>query len=114
MNLYVRRVVDPIRAAGCHAARVLTILAGCGVFAYPKEGSVRLDLTEPAKPALWRNGVPHDFMKHRAIFQPTDGGKAPVSLGWKERELHVEAGGYVFDGKLAETGAYTFTSTPAK
>jgi hypothetical protein len=80
-----------------------------------KGGSVQLDLSDPKKPLFWRNGTPHIHEKeHLALFKPADGSKAPVSLGWKQRVLHVEAGGHVFHGELAENGTYTFTNTLAK
>ncbi len=59
-------------------------------------------------PQLWRNGVLHDWDRHRALYSPADGGRAPVSLGWKQRKLHVEAGGYAFDGEVTEKGRYRF------
>lgn len=55
-----------------------------------------------------RNGQAHDFEKdHRAVYSPAGEGKAPIHLGWKEYELHVEAGGYTFTGKLdPKSGKY--------
>ncbi|MCA1994012.1 MAG: hypothetical protein LDL41_18495 [Coleofasciculus sp. S288] len=59
----------------------------------------RLQLTHNSKndlPILIRNGVAHDWSKYFALYQPTEG-KAPISLGWKQGRLRVEAGGSVFE-----------------
>jgi hypothetical protein len=58
-------------------------------------------------PAVVRNGKPHDWAQHTALYAPADGGAAPISLGWKTGSLRVEAGGKTFrcavsaDGKAA-------------
>ncbi len=68
--------------------------------------TVGLSLGDGVK--ITRNGQAHDFEKdHRAVYSPAGGSKAPIHLGWKEYELHVEAGGYTFTGKLDPmTGKY--------
>lgn len=103
-------VVGGVALADPTASDRITVLPDGSVVITP----VKLDLSAPTGPALWRNGVPHDFAKHNSLFQPADGGKTPVSLGWKEPVLHVEAGGHVFHGELAESGVYKFTNTLAK
>jgi len=58
---------------------------------------------------VFRDGEEHPRDAHRALWKPADGGDAPVSLGWKEGHLHVEAGGHVFDGRFdVESGTYSF------
>lgn len=59
-------------------------------------------------PVLWRNGKRHDWRKHWALWQPADGDQTPVYLGWKERKLHVEAGGHVFQAEVNDEGRYLF------
>ncbi len=61
-----------------------------------------LKLTHNSKkdlPILIRNGVKHDWFKHFDLYQPT-GSKAPISLGWKQGTLRVEAGGSVFEATV--------------
>jgi hypothetical protein len=60
-------------------------------------------------PAVERDGKPHDWEKHRALWQAGSTGPSPVSLGWKEGRLTVEAGGRKFVGNLdMARGTYTF------
>ena len=60
-------------------------------------------------PAVERDGKPHDWEKHRALWQAGSTGPSPVSLGWKEGRLTVEAGGRKFVGNLdMAKGTYTF------
>ncbi|MCY3018136.1 MAG: hypothetical protein NTW87_03770 [Planctomycetota bacterium] len=58
-------------------------------------------------PGVFRGGREHDWKNHWALWAHADGGKAPVSLGWKQGMLRVEAGGRVFEGTLKD-GAYSF------
>jgi hypothetical protein len=49
----------------------------------------------------------------RALWQTAGQGGPVLSLGWKQRELTVEAGGFRFDAALKEDGTYVFSTTPA-
>ena len=74
--------------------------------------SVAMDVKAGGKlPKVWRNGKEHDWSRHMAVFQPADGGKAPLSLGWKQHTLHAEAGGYTFTGELKDDGTYVTTES---
>lgn len=35
----------------------------------------------------------------------------PINMGWHERRLNVNAGGFTFSGKLAEGGTYTWSES---
>lgn len=61
-------------------------------------------------PAVHRNGerLIHD-KTNWALWRPTDGGNAPISLGWKQGKLHVEAEGKQFDATLTTDGGYTWS-----
>lgn len=77
--------------------------------------SVGIQWTGKDAPKIWRNGQPHDLANHMALWQPADGTKSPLSLGWNKGVLHVEAGGHTFTGNLdLKTGTYTFEQTLAK
>ncbi len=67
-----------------------------------------------ALPKLTRDGEVHDWKSHYPLFQPADGSKTPCYLGWKERKMHVEAGGHTFEAELADDGTYTFSQTIGK
>ncbi len=85
------------------------LTGGKAVYTGAEGGSVGLQWND-AGLTVWRNGEEHPRSAHQALWQPADGGDAPVSLGWKEGRLHVEAGGHVFDGNLdPESGTYSFT-----
>jgi YD repeat-containing protein len=59
-------------------------------------------------PAVERDGQPHDWEKHRALWQ-----NGPVTLGWKEGRLVVEAGGRKFIGVMdLAKGTYSFENVP--
>lgn len=62
-------------------------------------------------PRLVLDGKAKDWNQHRGLWRPAAGGAAPVSLGWKERKLVVEAGGHRFEGTLAADGSYAFSQT---
>ncbi len=53
------------------------------------------------RPIVIRHGVEHDLLSHLALYQPTEG-DAPITLGWKEGTLRVEAGGHVFETRASE------------
>lgn len=58
-------------------------------------------------PVVSRDGVEHDWKQHWALYQGAAGGPSPVSLGWKEGILKVEAGGHRFEGRIdLKTGIY--------
>jgi len=67
---------------------------------------VGVKLTNDRTWAVFRDGQPHDWKTHGALWA---GAGSPVSLGWKEGVLKVQAGGHTFEGKLAD-GRYTFTN----
>lgn len=58
-------------------------------------------------PKIVRNGIDHDWSKHFNLYQPTDG-EAPISLGWKTGNLHVEAGNLVFEATVNREGKVRF------
>ncbi len=53
-------------------------------------------------------GVDWKSPERMALWQPAQGGDTPISLGWKERRLVVEAGGHRFEAELKEDGSYVF------
>lgn len=57
-----------------------------------------------ALPTVWRDGKEHDWSTHTALYRNADGSAAPLSLGWKEGRLHVEAGGKVFECAVSVEG----------
>ncbi|MEH2031856.1 MAG: hypothetical protein V7K67_19750 [Nostoc sp.] len=62
-------------------------------------GQVKLQYQGSGLPKVWRNGHYHDWQKHFAVYQSTDGNKIPIDQGWKEGKLRVEAGGYQFQNQ---------------
>jgi hypothetical protein len=50
-------------------------------------------------PLVTRNGTAHNWSDHFALYQPTEG-NIPISLGWKQGTLRVEAGGEVFESTV--------------
>jgi len=70
--------------------------------------TLTLDISGGGMPEVFRDGSLHDWSKHRALYQPADGGNAPISLGWKQGKLHVEAGGRTFDATFTDNGQYTW------
>lgn len=72
--------------------------------------SVGLRLTSDALPVVFRNGHQHDWATHNALYACTPESKSqPISLGWKEGILRVQAGGKTFTGTLRD-GRYSFTN----
>jgi hypothetical protein len=62
-------------------------------------------------PLVERDGRPYDWQAHRALWQAGSTGPSPVTLGWKEGRLVVEAGGQRFTGTLdLAAGTFTFTN----
>lgn len=47
-------------------------------------------------PTIVRNGNEHRWLDHLDLYQPTEG-DTPITLGWKEGILRVEAGGHTFE-----------------
>lgn len=65
-------------------------------------------------PEVERDGKPHDWAGHRAMWQAGSTGLSPVTLGYKEGRLTVEAGGYRFVGMMdLDAGTYRFTASSA-
>lgn len=54
-------------------------------------------------PILLRNGTPHDWHQHRALYQPV-AADGPISLGWQEGTLRIEAGGRRFEQTVTREG----------
>lgn len=69
---------------------------------------VKLQVQPQGLPRVWRNGKRHDWQRHYALYQPVDGGQAPIHLGWRQGRLQVEAGGHRFVGKLSRSRQYRF------
>jgi hypothetical protein len=68
-------------------------------------------VTNQPLPRVFRDGQERVFDESTwALWQPSDGGKPPISLGWKKGQLHVEAGGATFQATYTPDGKYTFES----
>jgi hypothetical protein len=67
---------------------------------------VGVKLTTDASLVVFRDGRIHDWQTHADLWA---GSGSPVSLGWKQGILRVQAGGYTFEGKLSG-GRYTFSN----
>ncbi|MGB3637507.1 MAG: hypothetical protein WBA39_08015, partial [Rivularia sp. (in: cyanobacteria)] len=63
-------------------------------------GKVKLQHQALDLPKVWRNGNLHNWKNHFAVYQNAAGEKTPIYQGWKEGEIHIEAGGYKFIGNL--------------
>lgn len=63
-----------------------------------------------SRPVVHRDGVLHDWAQHRDLYRPADGGKAPIWMPWGDGVLRVEAGGYVFEGRVDADGRYSYTN----
>jgi len=83
---------------------------GVVTYAGSRGKTVTLDVSGGGLPELFREGRLHDWSRHRAVYQPADGGKAPISLGWKRGKLHIDAGGHTFDATFTDDGDYTWES----
>lgn len=68
---------------------------------------VGLRRADTGLPTVFRDGQAHDWRDHRAQWA---GAGAPISLGWRQGTLKVQAGGYTFEGRLTD-GRYTFAET---
>lgn len=75
---------------------------------------VRLAHPDHGLPKVWRNGKSHDWLEHWALYQPVDGGTAPISLGWKKGTLRVEAGRKFFTCSVNQDGKVTFENGELK
>ncbi|PAW84622.1 MAG: hypothetical protein B9S29_03520 [Opitutia bacterium Tous-C2FEB] len=67
---------------------------------------VGVKLTTDASLVVFRDGQIHDWQTHADLWA---GSGSPVSLGWKQGILRVQAGGYTFEGKLSG-GRYSFSN----
>lgn len=67
---------------------------------------VGVKLTNDGSLVVFRDGQIHDWKAHAALWA---GAGSPVSLGWKQGILKVQAGGYTFEGRLSG-GKYTFSN----
>jgi hypothetical protein len=72
-----------------------------------KGEQVGIVLAESGLPKVFRNGKEHDWKNHWALWAGADGGSSPITLGWKQGTLRVEAGGKIFTGAVKD-GKYTF------
>lgn len=90
---------------------VSAIATGTVGFTGASGAQVAMTWTGEGLPAVRRDGVAHDWERHRALWRNPAGGTAPLSLGWKERALVVEAGGCRFAGTLSPEGVYTWSET---
>ena len=61
-------------------------------------------------PRVWRNGVLVEWRDRTQLYQPADGSQTPISLGWKQGKLQVEAGGKRFVGQLTPQRTYRFSN----
>jgi len=66
------------------------------------------------QPRVTRNGKVHDWSKHWPLYQGAEGGASPVTLGWKEGTLKVNAGGASFEATLSKENGYVFKHSPVK
>ncbi|MGK7877937.1 MAG: hypothetical protein AB4426_32905 [Xenococcaceae cyanobacterium] len=53
-------------------------------------------------PFLARNGIEHDWSKNFALYNSLSRDKAPISLGWKQGRIKVEAGELSFETLVTE------------
>lgn len=67
-----------------------------GEVAYTGSTGATLKVAFGERPSVWRNGTLHDWTKHWALYQGANGGPSPITLGWKQGTLKVEAGGKTF------------------
>ncbi len=70
--------------------------------------TLKVEISGGGLPDVYRDGKQHDWKKHWALYQSTDGKKAPLHLGWKTGKLYVQAGGWTFEASFDHTGKYEF------
>jgi hypothetical protein len=76
-----------------------------------ERGSVAMAFGDSRRPAVWRNGQAHDWVKdHRVQWQGV-GSEGPITAGWRQRTIAVHAGGFSFEGSIANDGTYTWSET---
>ena len=68
---------------------------------------VGLRVTADGRSQTFRDGQPHDWRSH---VDQWAGAGSPVTLGWKQGILKVQAGGHLFEGRFID-GRYTFTNS---
>lgn len=100
---------DAFKAAVKATSRVdaSRLAQGTVSFTGASGASVGITLAQGGHPAVVRNGKPHDWKNHWALYAGADGAKSPITLGWKQGVLTVEAGGRTFTGTMAD-GKYRF------
>lgn len=59
------------------------------------------------RPGLVRNGESVTWEEQLDVYRPLDGAEGPISLGWKQGTLRVEAGGYRLDETVTPDGKVT-------
>ena len=64
-------------------------------------------MTADGRSQTFRDGQPHDWRSH---VDQWAGAGSPVTLGWKQGILKVQAGGHLFEGRFID-GRYTFTNS---
>ena len=62
-------------------------------------------------PGVVRDGKPRQWDKELDLYKPAEG-DAPISLGWKQGTLRIEAAGQTFAQTVAEDGKVTFEVKP--
>lgn len=61
-------------------------------------------------PTVERDGeIVQHARENWALWRPAHGAESPLSLGWKEGRLRVEAGDRVFEGIFSRDGSYTWS-----
>ena len=71
-------------------------------------GKVGIRLNPDGLPVVFRDGKEHDWASHNALYSCAPASMSqPISLGWKEGVLRVNAGGKKFVGTL-DGGRYSF------
>lgn len=78
-----------------------------------KKRSVGIQIVDGWLPKIWRNRIEHDpaAKANWALYRPADGGKTPLSLGWKEGKLHVESGGWIYEATYTDDHQYTWKAS---
>lgn len=89
-------------------------ITGDGKIVYTTTDGRKLSMehgaAEHGLPRIWRNDEEHLWDNHFALWR-SPGDDGPINLGWKERRLEINAGGYTFTGELAEDGTYSWSQT---
>jgi hypothetical protein len=59
------------------------------------------------RPGLVRNGESVTWEEQMDLYRPLGGAQGPISLGWKQGTLRVEAGGYRLEETVTQDGKVT-------